>query len=1071
MSSLPHRYDVFVSYAQADREWVEGFLLDALEAAGVRVIAELAFQLGVPRLLEFERAVEQSSYVLLVLSPAYFAEQYAQFVDVLAQSHGLNSNRWRVLPLMLRPVDLPPRLRNLTRLDATQPTQHEGVVAQLCKTLQAPPPAPAPAAAPPCPYPGMLPFSESTSEYFYGREKEIAALLGKLRLHPFVAVIGPSGSGKSSLVQAGLLPALRNSGLFGPGEWLVRSVRPGTHPLAALTHALDVASPEEFHLPTLLSTEPGTTRLLLVVDQLEELFTQSGEEHAAFLDGLNALIELDDCYVVMTVRADFYSDLMTSTLWPQIEHHQMGLTPLDDESLRAAVAKPAERVGVFIEAALVERLVAHAAGEPGVLPFVQEILVRLWERLARRFLPLAAYETLAGGQQNGLRGVMAQIADERLHQLLPPQQILARRILLRLVQFIEGRTYNYTRRQQPVSTLRAVDDDGTLLDQTLHYLADHRLLTLSSGGNGERLVDISHEALLNSWPTLQRWIAERRDAEQTRRRLEGKAQEWVRFGRGEGGLLDATELAEAEAWLGGGEAAELGGAGQDLRAMIEASRVAINPGWHRWGATLLGIATLAIAGAVGLIVLATQEITSSLLRVTVWITFGVLLVSLVFISGLLRRDTRFRGQKLSHSLVRNYILTGAVTFTAVAVIAIWSSWGVVRAEQEAYCTEPARGFEHYIANQDRVAISTDEAGIDPLMLEIISRIFENRTNARAWVVSTDDLAKCERFFEHRITLVKSEVQDEGISYRPNITPPPLNTTEGIVPGAFVQTDDCDGFAEFAYNVAADMGLELLSEVKNDNINETNCAAFIYNEQGSLSLQKFDFETAEEKFREAISAAEGTYPTAHNNLGVTYLRWAEHEMLNADETDYYKKALQQFRTAASIAPASIKYMAAVGVACTVIQDYECAEDHLKKAIELEPNDVRALINYAFLNSSVQQYQQAEQSLESALSHLDSVNATQREQVESEIYMELAILRLHTGELDEAASALLQAARLHSAHHEKILYYQSQLHLETGDTTTACSELKEYIYETPHSYRIGEADRKWDAWRDFSAYSCG
>ena len=578
-----YTYDLFVSYADADRPWVEGYLLDALTQAGVRFHSEAAFALGVPRLLEFERAVQESRRTLLVLSPATLADGFNQFTDLLAQSYGLETATWPVIPLILQPVELPPRLAMLTALDATHPAEWPAVVERLCAELQRP--VPGPASRPPCPYPGMVPFSEADSDRFFGRDQEVQELLERLRLHPFLTVIGPSGSGKSSLVFAGLVPALRKSGLFGPGGWLVRTLRPGVSPLAALVAALDgtpaAVRSNDFSRSGSEATEVATTnkRLLLVADQFEELFTLSRSDVEPFQQSLLRLAEMPNCTVVLTVRADFYPDLMACPLWREIQAHRFEVLPLDEDELRQAVVRPAEGVGVFVETALVERLVADAGREPGVLPLVQETLVLLWERVERRFLPLRAYEALvlpraAYGvpERTGLQVAMARRADAALTGLTPEQQAIARRIFLRLVQFGEGRAD--TRRQQPVTALRVVGEDLEVFDRTLEHLADSRLLTLSGEEEGVvRRVDIAHESLIAGWPTLQEWLAQRREAELTRRRLEDKAQEWVRLGRGEGGMLDEVELLEAERWLESPDAADLG-YGEALPALVDASRSA-----------------------------------------------------------------------------------------------------------------------------------------------------------------------------------------------------------------------------------------------------------------------------------------------------------------------------------------------------------------------------------------------------------------------------------------------------------------------------------------------------------------
>ena len=295
------------------------------------------------------------------------------------------------------------------------------------------------------------------------------------------------------------------------------------------------------------------------------------------------LAETPHAYVILTARADFYPDLMVAPLWPEIKAHRMEVVPLDEGGLRQAIVRPAEAVGVFIEETLVERLVADAAGEPGVLPLVQETLVLLWERLERRFLPLRAYEALAsppgppgpsGGERTGLQVAMARRAEAALAALsTPEQQAIARRIFLRLVQFGEGRAD--TRRQQPIAELQSATDDPLLFERTLHHLADRRLLTL--GGeerSGGREVDLAHEALITGWPRFQRWLDEGREAEQALRRLEDKAKEWVRLGRGSGGLLDEVALHEAADWLDRPDVRGLG-CSPALRDLVRDSRATI----------------------------------------------------------------------------------------------------------------------------------------------------------------------------------------------------------------------------------------------------------------------------------------------------------------------------------------------------------------------------------------------------------------------------------------------------------------------------------------------------------------
>jgi WD40 repeat protein len=585
--ALVAKYDIFISYSNADQAWVEGYLLDALEQAGVCYHSEAAFALGTVKLLEFEQAIQQSRRTLLVLSPAYLTNGFNQFIDLLAQGYGLDTQTWPVIPLVLQSMPLPPRLNGLVKLNATNQQEQQEAINRLCRELKHS--EPKSASKPACPYPGMVPFSEQMSDRFFGRDPEVQELIERLRLYPFIAVIGSSGSGKSSLVLAGLIPQLRNTRLIGTGNWLIRVMVPGETPLIALETALGSDSVNLVKsVAKVLATQPDAQQLLLVVDQWEEVFTVAGEQALPFQRALQRLVNVPNCYIVLTVRADFYPELMSSPLWSQIQSHRLEIVPLDDAELREAIVKPAQDVGVFIEPTLVERLVRDAAGEPGVLPLIQETLVLLWERLERRFLPLRAYEALVVAHQNyrvfgnnqltALQVAIARRADAAIAALSEAQKVIARRIFLRLIQFGEGRAD--TRRQQSVDALLAVGEDSHLFSQTLRHLADVRLLTLSSEEQTNKKVDIAHEALISSWPTLQQWISERWEAEQTRRRLEAKTQEWVRLHRGNSGLLDEVELAEAQRWLSSADAAVLG-YDEGLVALVKASEQAIQEAIER----------------------------------------------------------------------------------------------------------------------------------------------------------------------------------------------------------------------------------------------------------------------------------------------------------------------------------------------------------------------------------------------------------------------------------------------------------------------------------------------------------
>ena len=342
-----------------------------------------------------------------------------------------------------------------------------------------------------------------------------------------------------------------------------------------------------------LKADPEAKRLLLVVDQFEELFApdpgkpEPASDSILSLHGgkrareegkseqlcqaLQGLLNVESVAVVLTVRADFYAELMGTPLWPQIKANRVDVGPLEETGLRDAIYRPAETVGVYVESALVERLASDAieARSQGILPLVQEVLVQLWEKLERRVLPLRAYAEFVlprmaysqnrdGQERTGLEVAIARHADgvlKRLEVASPVQVEIARRVFVRLVQFGEGRPD--TRRQQSVAQLRA-GNDPVAFEATLRALASNRLITLTADREtGRRRADIAHEALIRGWPQLQNWIEESRKAEEVRRKLERKAQEWIDAGTGTEGLLGTGGLVEAESFLAGPDGRDL----------------------------------------------------------------------------------------------------------------------------------------------------------------------------------------------------------------------------------------------------------------------------------------------------------------------------------------------------------------------------------------------------------------------------------------------------------------------------------------------------------------------------------
>ncbi len=218
---------------------------------------------------------------------------------------------------------------------------------------------------------------------------------------------------------------------------------------------------------------------------------------------------------------------------------------------------------------MIERLLADAASEPGILPLLQETMVQLWDERVDQTLTLANYQTLGDGERSGLAVALARRADATLYGFTPSQRAIARRILLRLISFGDGRPDR--RRQQSLTKLRATADDATEFAYVLRRMVDDRLLTIDDDGEEPR-VHLAHEIMIAEWPTLAGWTSDMRAEEHQRRVFEAMANEWIERGGGEAGLLDAAALVEAEHWMQGDAAQDLGYSVQ-FSTFIAASRI------------------------------------------------------------------------------------------------------------------------------------------------------------------------------------------------------------------------------------------------------------------------------------------------------------------------------------------------------------------------------------------------------------------------------------------------------------------------------------------------------------------
>lgn len=385
------------------------------------------------------------------------------------------------------------------------------------------------------PYRGLAAFTEDEATFFFGREQLIEELLAHLRSAPrFLVVVGSSGSGKSSVVQAGLIPALRKGGLPGSQSWQIVTFRPGNDPYAALREV-------KVDLPGIRKSAKSESRLLLYADQFEELFALCSETvQQQFLDDLLTLIEsAPPVTVILTVRADFYGHLLRHALGERIKEAQVNVLPMKPEDLRAAIEEPARKAGLRFEAGLVETIIQGTIASAHVLPLLQSALTQLWHKQMQGMLTYDAYKAIGG-----VAGAISVWADDAYSGLSAQEQPLARRVLTRLVHYGEGGAAD-TGQRQALTDLVTEPGEQDALRQLVKKLADARLVVT---GEGET-VEIIHDALLREWARLKQWITEQREFYLWRQRLNTQLQMWKAQEEDEGALLRGALLAEAERWL------------------------------------------------------------------------------------------------------------------------------------------------------------------------------------------------------------------------------------------------------------------------------------------------------------------------------------------------------------------------------------------------------------------------------------------------------------------------------------------------------------------------------------------
>ena len=437
------------------------------------------------------------------------------------------------------------------------------------------------------PYKGLLAFQSADSQDFFGRERlvqevldrigevnsnriEVGSnlLLGNANLSRFLAIVGPSGSGKSSVVKAGLIPALWRGDLLKPEHWFVIEVVPGSHPMDSLEVALaKIATTYTANLRELLQRDQygliraaqlvlpnGDSELVLVIDQFEEVFTLVRDE-AARLQFINLLVAAvtdsrSRVRIVITLRADFYDrPLRYPEFGEMVRSRMVTILPLTAGELERAIIRPAERVGVNYEPGLVASIIAEVNYQPGALPLLQFTLTELFERRVGLLLTREAYESIGG-----VIGALAKQADTVYHELPQAGQEAARQMFLRLVTLGEGT--GDTRRRVPRSELMAITSNQDLMEDVMDTYAAYRLLLLDHDpATRAPTVEIAHEALIHAWEQFREWLTESREDLRIQRLLMAATEEWMSASHDPGFLATGGRLVQLEALAGKGRVA------------------------------------------------------------------------------------------------------------------------------------------------------------------------------------------------------------------------------------------------------------------------------------------------------------------------------------------------------------------------------------------------------------------------------------------------------------------------------------------------------------------------------------
>jgi hypothetical protein len=563
-------YDLFLSYNSADHALVEKIARKIRDEHLEPFLDRWYLVPGARWRPRLEQILSSCKAVAIFVGPGETGSWQQREVDIALDLQS-KSETFPVIPVLL-PGCEPPLgfLGQLTWVDLRTQALDVGI-AILIKAARGEKPGPElqkdldSVRASICPYRGLLYFREEDAPFFFGREVPIERLVNEVRRQPFVAVVGASGSGKSSVVRAGLVPKLRRD---RHTAWETVILVPTDQPLKALAGAflpllgpsmgevdrLAEATKLAEHLRSgtislydivgrILEKQSGTDRVLIVVDQFEELYTLTSDEEVRrrFVDELLAASSRagSKANITLTLRGDFVGKALAyRPLSDRLQDAQINLGPMTREELECAIRKPAEKIQLEFEAGLVKRILNDVGDEPGNLPLLEFVLKELWDKRRGRILLNETYDAIGG-----LQGAVATKADELFKGLSSAEQKILQRIFLRIVR-PSAESGLDTRRRAAFTEL---PPDGVEL---VRKLADERLLVTNKSAVGlEQTVEVAHEALISNWSTLRAWVNEDREFLLWRDRLGPLVAEWERAQESDETLLRGPLLTEAQKWF------------------------------------------------------------------------------------------------------------------------------------------------------------------------------------------------------------------------------------------------------------------------------------------------------------------------------------------------------------------------------------------------------------------------------------------------------------------------------------------------------------------------------------------